>query len=144
MLSMDVLHSHPLRSQAFLHLPPLAADPERGIRLEDLIKRTEFEPNELYKFVNIDVSQSALFTAFEDIKYSGYIKKQESLIEEQQKLEKKTLSQDIDYMQIEGLRIEARQKLNKVKPLNLGQASRISGVSPADIAVLIVWLKRNA
>ena len=120
------------------------ADPERGIRLEDLIKRTEFEPNELYKFVNIDVSQSALFTAFEDIKYSGYIKKQESLIEEQQKLEKKTLSQDIDYMQIEGLRIEARQKLNKVKPLNLGQASRISGVSPADIAVLIVWLKRNA
>ena len=120
------------------------ADPERGIRLEDLIKRTEFEPNELYKFVNIDVSQSSLFTAFEDIKYSGYIKKQESLIEEQQKLEKKTLSQDIDYMQIEGLRIEARQKLNKVKPLNLGQASRISGVSPADIAVLIVWLKRNA
>ena len=120
------------------------ADPERGIRLEDLIKRTEFEPNELYKFVNIDVSQSALFTAFEDIKYSGYIKKQESLIEEQQKLEKKTLSQDIDYMQIEGLRIEARQKLTKVKPLNLGQASRISGVSPADIAVLIVWLKRNA
>ena len=120
------------------------ADPERGIRLEDLIKRTEFEPNELYKFVNIEVSQSALFTAFEDIKYSGYIKKQESLIEEQQKLEKKTLSQDIDYMQIEGLRIEARQKLNKVKPLNLGQASRISGVSPADIAVLIVWLKRNA
>ena len=120
------------------------ADPERGIRLEDLIKRTEFEPNELYKFVNIDVSQSALFTAFEDIKYSGYIKKQESLIEEQQKLEKKTLPQDIDYMQIEGLRLEARQKLNKVKPLNLGQASRISGVSPADIAVLIVWIKRNA
>ena len=120
------------------------ASPERGIRLEDLIKRTEFEPEELYKFVTIDVSQSALFTAFEDIKYSGYIKKQESLIEEQQKLEKKTLSQDIDYMQIEGLRIEARQKLNKVKPLNLGQASRISGVSPADIAVLIVWLKRNA
>ena len=120
------------------------ADPERGIRLEDLIKRTEFEPNELYKFVNIDVSQSALFTAFEDIKYSGYIKKQESLIEEQQKLEKKTLPQDIDYMQIEGLRLEARQKLNKVKPLNLGQASRTSGVSPADIAVLIVWIKRNA
>ena len=120
------------------------SDPERGIRLEDLIKRTEFEPNELYKFVNIDVSQSALFTAFEDIKYSGYIKKQESLIEEQQKLEKKTLPQDIDYMQIEGLRLEARQKLNKVKPLNLGQASRISGVSPADIAVLIVWIKRNA
>ena len=47
-------------------------------------------------------------------------------------------------MQVEGLRIEARQKLNKVKPLNLGQASRISGISPADIAVLIVWLKRNA
>lgn len=120
------------------------ADPERGIRLEDLIKRTEFDPSELYKFVTIDVSQSALFTAFEDIKYSGYIKKQESLIEEQLKLEKKTLPQDIDYMQIEGLRLEARQKLNKVKPLNLGQASRISGVSPADIAVLIVWIKRNA
>ena len=118
------------------------ADPCRGIRLEDLIKRTEFESKELYKLVTFDASPASLFTAFEDIRYEGYLKKQEQVIEEHRKLEAKTLPQDIDYMNIEGLRIEARQKLNKIKPLNLGQASRISGVSPADIAVLIVYLKK--
>ena len=118
------------------------ADPCRGIRLEDLIKRTEFESNELYKLVTFDASLASLFTAFEDIRYEGYLKKQEQVIEEHRKLEAKTLPQDINYMDIEGLRIEARQKLNKIKPLNLGQASRISGVSPADIAVLIVYLKK--
>ena len=76
-----------------------------------------------------------------DIRYEGYIKKELASIERSNKLKVKTLSQETDYMQIDGLRIEAREKLNQVKPLNIDQASRISGVNPADIAVLMVWLK---
>ncbi len=74
------------------------------------------------------------------IKYEGYLNKQNASIKELQKLENKLIPDNIDYSQIEGLRLEARQKLNKIKPLNLGQASRISGVSPADITVLMVYL----
>ena len=77
------------------------------------------------------------------IKYEGYLSKQKSIIEDINKLENKSLPQDIDYSLIKGLRIEARQKLDKIKPLNLGQASRISGVSPADITVLLVYLSKN-
>ena len=75
-----------------------------------------------------------------NIKYEGYLNKQNASIKELQKLENKLIPDNIDYSQIEGLRLEARQKLNKVKPLNLGQASRISGVSPADITVLMIYL----
>ena len=76
-------------------------------------------------------------------KYEGYLTKQLSAIERTKKLEDKALPADADYLSIEGLRIEARQKLDKIRPLNLGQASRISGVSPADITVLMVWLARR-
>ncbi len=76
-----------------------------------------------------------------DIRYEGYIKKELSAIEKAEKLKVKTLPTDTDYMKIDGLRIEAREKLNQVKPLNIDQASRISGVNPADVAVLMVWLK---
>ena len=76
-------------------------------------------------------------------KYQGYIEKQLVLIENARKLEDKLLPEDVDYMQIDGLRIEARQKLNKIKPKNLGQASRISGVSPADVQILIVYLAQR-
>ena len=76
-----------------------------------------------------------------DIRYEGYIKKELEQIEKTEKLRTKALPTDVDYMQIEGLRVEAREKLNEVKPLNLDQAGRISGVNPADIAVLMVWLK---
>ena len=74
-------------------------------------------------------------------KYSGYIEKEAHQIEEAKRQEKIKLPQDFDYSQILGLRLEAREKLNAIKPLNMGQASRISGVSPADIAVLTVFLK---
>lgn len=77
------------------------------------------------------------------IKYDGYIKQQLSLVEEMRRLEVKKLSQDIDYTKIVGLRMEAQEKLNKIKPANLGQASRISGVSPADISVLLIYLAKR-
>ncbi len=79
-----------------------------------------------------------------EIKYKGYIKKQEKTIKEMQRMEAKLIPTDIDYLNIEGLRLEARQKLDKVRPLSLGQAARISGVNPADVIVLMIWLaKRN-
>ena len=76
------------------------------------------------------------------IKYEGYINRQIKQAEQFRKLESKKLPEDIDYSKIDGLRIEARQKLEKIKPSSLGQASRISGVNPADIAVLMVYLKK--
>ena len=79
-----------------------------------------------------------------EIKYGGYIQKQLAQIEKFKRLEGKKLSSDIDYSKIDGLRIEARQKLNDHKPLSVGQASRISGVSPADINVLLIHLEKNS
>ncbi|MBQ3948647.1 MAG: tRNA uridine-5-carboxymethylaminomethyl(34) synthesis enzyme MnmG, partial [Ruminococcus sp.] len=77
------------------------------------------------------------------IKYEGYISKQLQQIEQMRKLEEKKLPQDTDYNLIYGLRLEAAEKLNKVKPVSIGQASRISGVSPADISLLAVWLQKE-
>lgn len=75
-----------------------------------------------------------------EIKYEGYIQKQLKQVEQVKKLEEKRLPLDFDYCEIKGLRLEAQEKLNKIKPLNIGQASRISGVSPADISVLLIWM----
>ena len=77
------------------------------------------------------------------IKYEGYIAKQMAQVEKFKKLEGKALPQDLDYGAIEGLRIEAAQKLSQIKPLSVGQASRISGVSPADINVLMIWMEKR-
>ena len=112
------------------------------ISLAELIKRPQLE---LEMFQNLDTSRpnlpkSVVFTAQTDIKYDGYVKKQLSEVAKAQKLEAKPLDPDLDYSLVKGLRIEAIQKLNKVKPLTLGQASRISGVSPADISVLMIYL----
>lgn len=85
-----------------------------------------------------DVEKEAELTA----KYEGYIKKQTAEVDSFRKLEKRMIPQEIDYKSISGLRLEAVQKLNDIKPLNIGQASRISGVSPADITVLLIYLKR--
>ncbi len=88
------------------------------------------------------ISQEILDTVEIDEKYQGYLQKGLEQIEKAKKLEEKALPEDIDYLSIKGLRIEAQQKLNKIRPKNLGQAGRISGVSPADIAVLMVYLSR--
>lgn len=76
------------------------------------------------------------------VKYEGYIKLEEAQVDKFKKLENKKLPKDIDYSELSGLRIEARQKLNKIKPESVGQASRISGVSPADISVLLIYLEQ--
>ena len=89
-----------------------------------------------------DVPSDLLECAETEIKYAGYLEKENKEIEKAAKLEEKRLPDDIDYFSIEGLRLEARQKLDAVKPLNLGQAGRISGVNPADVAVLMIWLKK--
>ena len=77
------------------------------------------------------------------MKYEGYIRRQEKQVEEFQREESRLLPEGIDYMQLEGLRVEARQKLSEIRPLSVGQASRISGVSPSDIAVLLIWLQQR-
>ena len=89
-----------------------------------------------------DFSFDLLETVETDAKYEGYLKKAIEQVEKAKKLEEKLLPTDLDYLSIKGLRIEAQQKLNKIKPLSLGQASRISGVSPADITVLMVYLSK--
>ena len=83
-----------------------------------------------------------ILTAVEiDTKYAGYLSRQIEQIERERKLEEKKIPADLDYSKLSGLRLEAREKLNKIKPLTVGMASRISGVSPADITVLLLYLK---
>ena len=114
-----------------------------GSKLSELLKRTEIRYKDL---VLIDENMPEL-TAQEkeeveiQIKYEGYIKMEEEQVAKFKKMESKTLSEDIEYKDIKGLSLEARQKLDKIKPLSIGQASRISGVSPADINVLLIYLQ---
>nr|WP_296166845.1 tRNA uridine-5-carboxymethylaminomethyl(34) synthesis enzyme MnmG [uncultured Ruminococcus sp.] len=116
-----------------------------GVRLIELMKRPQLGYDALK---SIDKTRPELdpniFEQVEiEIKYEGYIQKQLKQVEQMKKFEVKQLPNDFDYNEIEGLRLEAREKLNKIKPLNIGQASRISGVSPADISVLLIWLAQN-
>lgn len=113
-----------------------------GAKLADLLKRPQITYEDL---TPVDKDRppysTAVFEAVEiELKYEGYIKRQRADIEEARRLERKRLPQDVDYSAIQGLRLEAGEKLNKVKPENIGQAGRISGVSPADISVLLIWL----
>ena len=112
-----------------------------GAKLADLLKRPQVSYQDL---TAVDWGRpkysTAIFEAVEiELKYEGYIRRQRADIEEARRLERKRLPQ-VDYAQIKGLRLEAVEKLNKVRPENIGQAGRISGVSPADISVLLIWL----
>lgn len=113
-----------------------------GIRLIELLKRPELSYEALTEIDTTRPSLNAnIFEQIEiEIKYEGYIKRQLVIIEQVRKLEKKLLPSDINYADMDGLSLEAREKLNKVRPENIGQASRISGVSPADISVLVIYL----
>ena len=116
-----------------------------GIHLSELIKRPQLG-YEAIKEIDPDrpVLPGDVCEQVEiRLKYKGYIDRQMQQAEQFKKMENKKLPSDCDYSGIHGLRLEARQKLEKIKPLNLGQASRISGVSPADISVLIIWLEAN-
>lgn len=113
-----------------------------GTRLSDLLRRPQLNytvlepvdrerpnlPGEIFEICEVEV------------KYEGYIKRQKAQIEEMRRLEGKKLPPDLDYRTITGLRLEAQEKLNKIRPRSVGQASRISGVSPADVSVLLIWL----
>ena len=120
-----------------------------GVRLDELLRRTELNYNNLEE---IDLDRPELSKQEKEeveiqIKYEGYIKLQASQVEKFRKLEEKKLNENINYSKIKGLSLEARQKLDKTKPTSIGQASRISGVSPADITVLLIYLeqqKRNS
>ncbi len=114
-----------------------------GVKLADLVKRSELTYEELAK---IDEDRPNLEEQVQkevgiELKYEGYIKLQAEQVEKFKKLEAKLLPKEINYEDIKGLRLEARQKLNKIRPSNVGQASRISGVSPADISVLLIYLE---
>lgn len=113
-----------------------------GIRLVDLLKRPELSYEALKEIdkTRTETDNNVLEQVEIEIKYEGYIKRQLIIIEQVRKLESKILPSDIDYSKIDGLRLEAREKLNKVRPESIGQASRISGVSPADISVLVIYL----
>ncbi len=115
-----------------------------GMTLKDILRRSGVTAEKLMTFAN-DILGNYDIRALKEweinLKYEGYLKKQEIQINQAKKAEEKTLPTDIDYNSIKGLRLEARQKLNEIKPLTLAQASRISGVSPADISVLTIHLK---
>ena len=119
--------------------------PGSGVRLFDLLKRQNIAYTDLL----------GVFEALEPLdweteervetlaRYDGYIQKQQEQVRRNRALEETPLPQDVDYMALEGLRIEARQKLNKHRPASIGMASRISGVTPADVNVLLIYCKRG-
>ena len=113
-----------------------------GIRLVELLKRPELDYDKLSPIDTSrpDIDPNIFEQTETEIKYEGYIKRQLIIIDQVRRLEQKKLPKDTDYSAIDGLRLEAREKLNKVRPENIGQASRISGVSPADISVLVIYL----
>ncbi len=115
-----------------------------GVKLADLIRRPQLS-YEILKPFDLDRPDfpDDVFEQVEiDLKYAGYIKRQISQVAEMRRLEVKIIPEDMDYNAVTGLRLEAREKLNKIRPHSIGQASRISGVSPADISVLIIYLKK--
>ena len=119
--------------------------PCKAMTYRDMLKRTNITARTLIDGFD-DFTEDDLRVLEElatECKYEGYMSKQAHAIEENKKLENKLLPTDLDYSTIQGLRLEARQKLNQIKPLNLAQASRISGVSPADITVLLAYLHKN-
>ena len=114
-----------------------------GISLYDLLKRSEINIDNVKHFIDIDYGDEIIEQVVINTKYDGYIKKEEKEALKMLKLESKEIPLNIDYNKIKNIASEARQKLNEVRPTTIGQASRISGVNPADIAVLSVYLKKE-
>ena len=123
----------------------LEKTPCPGGHLADLLRRPENTYESIAGFdpQRPDLPPAVTEAAEIEIKYAGYIRRQEKQVEEMKKLERRPIPAGLDYLAMEGLRLEARQKLDEIRPENLGQASRISGVSPADIAALMVYLEKE-
>ena len=112
------------------------------------LNRIKWATNDLYKLIPFDPERPTLNKAVCSqveirLKYEGYIRRQLKQIEEFARMEDRPLPADIDYSQVTGLRLEAREKLSRIRPENFGRASRISGVSPADISVLMIYTEQN-
>ena len=125
------------------YLSEMGTEPlSTGTKLSQLIKRPQLSYDGLAEFDagRPELSREVREQAELNIKYEGYIAIQQAQVKEMRRLERRALPEDTDYSQIVGLRLEAAEKLNKVRPLNVGQASRISGVNPADVNVLLIWL----
>ena len=114
-----------------------------GISLYDLLKRPEVSLDNIAHFIHLDYTQEEQEQVEINAKYEGYIKKAKKEAEKMLSLEEKKIPENIDYEKVPNLASEARQKLSEVKPTTIGQASRISGVNPADISILMVYIKRN-
>ena len=120
------------------------ADVTDGCSLIALLRRPQLHYDELAPFdptrpdLPADVAEQVEIS----VKYEGYIQRQQKQVEDFRKMERHKLPTDLDYSAIQGLRLEAREKLAAIRPLDLGQASRISGVSPADVTALMIWLER--
>ncbi len=118
---------------------------DSGCRLIDLLRRPQLTYDDLAPFdtarpdLPAEVREQVEIT----VKYEGYIQRQQRQVAEFEKLERRKLPPDMDYSHIQGLRLEAREKLDALRPLNVGQAGRISGVSPADVAALMIWLQTH-
>ena len=114
-----------------------------GVRANEFLKRPQITYEELVAVIgeNPEVTPFIGSKVEVDVKYDGYVKRQMAQIEQTKKLEKTLIPEDIDYSEMKGLRMEAREKLIKIRPTNVGQASRISGVSPSDISSLLLELK---
>ena len=115
-----------------------------GIKLSELLRRPELNYNAIAEMdINRpDLPKAVVRTAEIQVKYAGYIKRELAEVERVRKLEDKKIPEDIDYTKILGLKQESAEKLSKIRPMNIGQASRISGVNPADISVLLIYLNR--
>ena len=114
-------------------------------RLADLLRRPQVDYADIAPF---DPNRPELPDAVTEeveiqIKYAGYLARQQKQVEEFKQEESRLLPNNLDYNSIQGLRLEARDKLSEIRPMSIGQAGRISGVSPADIAVLLIWLEQN-
>ena len=118
---------------------------DSGSRLIDLLRRPQLSYDDLEPFdpERPDLPQDVREQVAITVKYEGYIQRQQRQVAEFEKLERRLLPPDMDYSHIQGLRLEAREKLDALRPLNVGQAGRISGVSPADVAALMIWLQAH-
>ena len=121
-----------------------SAEITTGVKLAELLRRPELSYKSLAEMDTDrpELPSAVVRTAEIQVKYQGYIKREISEVERQKKLEDKKLPIDIEYKEILGLRLEAAEKLDKIRPMNIGQASRISGVNPADISVLLIYLNK--